>query len=89
MQFIAFCLVADVVSRLEVGPVPGCFFSAVITEFAPSAYWTNFVNHEAERMLRVAGLVVVDRSEPAVAYSAGTPLGLKSGAVFPAEIAVC
>ena len=89
MQFVAFRLVADVVSRLEVGPVPGCFFSTVITKFTPSAYWTNFVDHEAERMLRVAGLVVVDRSEPAVAYSAGTPLGLKSGPVFPAEIAVC
>jgi hypothetical protein len=88
LQFIAFSLVADVVRCLEVGWVPGCFFSAVISELAPSAYWTNFVNHKAQWMLRVAGFVVVDGSEAAVAYSAGTPLGLKSGTVFPAQVSV-
>ena len=88
MQFVAFRLVADVVSRLEVGPVPGCFFCAVITVFAPSAYWTNFVNHEAERMLRVAGLVVVDRTEPAVADPAGGGHLTEAGPVFPAGVSV-
>ena len=45
----------------------------------------NLIDHERQRMLAVAWLIIVDRTEPSVADAAGCPHGLKSGPVFSTE----
>lgn len=60
-----------------------------VTELPPTCHGFNFIDHKRKRMLRVARLIVMNRTEPPFAYPAWRTHGFQPGTVFPAQCAVC
>ena len=82
---IAFGGVATVMSSLKITPVLGCFARRSVSELAPTRNRFDLVDYEAERMLCVAWLVVVDRTEASAAYSARCGHSFEPPPVFSPE----
>jgi len=75
--------------RLQVCPVLRRRPRRSIAKFAPTCYGFNFIDHKRKRMLRVARLIVMYRTEPSFTYSAWRAHGFQPGTVFPAQCTVC
>lgn len=74
--------------RLQVCPVLRRRPRRSVAKFAPTCYGFNFINYKRKRMLRVARLIVMYRTEPPFTYSAWRSHGFQSGTVFPAQCTV-
>ena len=80
--------VAAAMSSLKIVPVLRRCLLGRIAELPPPADRAYLVNHEGQRIPGVRRLVVVDRSQPAAADTAGRSHGFESGPMFAAQIAV-
>ena len=59
-----------------------------VTELPPTCYGFNFIDYKRKRVLRVARLIVMYRTEPPFTYPAWRTHGFQSGTVFPAQCTV-
>lgn len=59
-----------------------------IAKFAPTCYGFNFIDYKRKRVLRVARLIVMYRTEPPFTYPAWRAHGFQPGTVFPAQCTV-
>ena len=75
--------------RLQVCPVLRRRPRRSVAKFAPTCYGFNFINYKRKRMLRVARLIVMYRTEPPFTYPAWRAHGFQPGTVFPAQCTVC
>ena len=87
-NFRAFFGVAHPVGGLQIFDVFRSLCRRLVTELAPPADRQPLVDHEAEGVGRIGGLVVSNRPESPPANCAGRPLGLKTPPHFPAEVTV-
>ena len=55
---------------LEIAPVTGCLLPRIVAELSIFADRPDLVDHERQRMLRIAWLIVMYRAQPAVADAA-------------------
>lgn len=74
--------------RLQVCPVLRRRPRRSVAKFAPTCYGFNFIDYKRKRVLRVARLIVMYRTEPPFTYPAWRAHGFQSGTVFPAQCTV-
>ena len=74
--------------RLQVCPVLRRRPRRSIAKFAPTCYGFDFIDYKRKRVLRVARLIVMYRTEPPFTYPAWRAHGFQSGTVFPAQCTV-
>ena len=87
-RFVALHRVTVIVSRLEVAPVFRDFFRGSVTELFPTADRDYLVYDERERMFRVARLVIVNRTEASLTYTARGVHSLKTRPVLSPSVSV-
>ena len=75
-------------SSLKVAPVCTSILRRTISKLLPPAHWFDLVDYKGERMLAIARLVVMNRAELSLAYSARSIHRLEPGPVFPAAVSV-
>ncbi len=86
---ITFCGVAAVMGSLEVAPVLRSRFRRFVSELSPSADGPDLVDHEAQRMLGVAGLIVADRPQASATDPARCSHGPEGVPILPPEVSIC
>ena len=59
-----------------------------VAKFVPTCYGFNFIDYKRKRVLCVARLIVMYRTEPPFTYPAWSAHGFQSGTVFPAQCTV-
>lgn len=74
--------------RLQVCPVLRRRPRRSVAKFAPTGYGFNFIDYKRKRVLRVARLIVMYRTEPPFTYPAWRAHGFQPGTVFPAQCTV-
>ena len=74
--------------RLQVCPVLRRRPRRSVSKFAPTCHGSDLIDHKRKRVLRVARLIVMYRTEPPFTYSAWRSHGFQSGTVFPAQCTV-
>ena len=60
-----------------------------VTELPPTCHGSDLIDHKRKRMLRVARLIVMNRTEPPFAYPAWRTHGFQPGAVLSPQCTVC
>ena len=80
-RFVPLLRVAPVVGRLQIRPVLRRGAGGRISELPPFGNRLDFVHNEAQRVLGVGRLVVMDRPEPPVADAALAAHSAQPGSV--------
>ncbi len=86
--FCALLLIAKIMRCLQVVPILCRSSCRSIAKFAPTCYGFNFIDYKRKRVLCVARLIIMYRTEPPFTYPAWRAHGFQSGTVFPAQCTV-
>lgn len=86
--FCALLLITKIMRCLQVVPILCRSSCRSVTELPPTCHGSDLIDHKRKRMLRVARLIVMYRTEPPFTYPAWRAHGFQSGTVFPAQCTV-
>ena len=86
--FCALLLIAKIMRCLQVVPILCRSSCRSVTELPPTCHGSDLIDYKRKRMLRVARLIVMYRTEPPFTYPAWRAHGFQPGTVFPAQCTV-
>lgn len=86
--FCALLLITKIMRCLQVVPILCRSSCRSVTELPPTCHGSDLIDHKRKRMLRVARLIVMYRTEPPFTYPAWRAHGFQPGTVFPAQCTV-